>query len=70
MKYSLNDTIKKFQRKKIRISVLKIENLEVNFDAVFGSYSPYSKDFKRINKSLRSLLSRVPLRTLKQGVVK
>ena len=27
----------------------KIENLDVNFDEVYGSYSPYSKDFKQIN---------------------
>lgn len=28
---------------------LKLENFKVKFDAVFGSYSPYSKYFKRIN---------------------
>ncbi|MGO4708163.1 adenylosuccinate synthetase [Chryseobacterium sp. 2TAF14] len=28
---------------------LKLENLNVKFDAVFGSFSPYSKDFKRID---------------------
>lgn len=28
----------------------KIENLKMKFDAVFGSYSPYSKDFKKIEK--------------------
>jgi len=27
----------------------KIEDLDVNFDEVYGSYSPYSKDFIRIN---------------------
>lgn len=27
----------------------KTENIEVKFDQIFGSYSPYSKDFKKIN---------------------
>ncbi|KUJ51805.1 adenylosuccinate synthetase [Chryseobacterium sp. JAH] len=27
----------------------KLENLKVKFDEVYGSYSPYSKDFKRID---------------------
>lgn len=27
----------------------KIENIKMKFDQVFGSYSPYSTDFKRIN---------------------
>lgn len=26
----------------------KIENLDVKFDIVYGSYSPYSKDFKEL----------------------
>lgn len=30
----------------------KLENLKVRFDAVFGSYSPFSKDFRRIDKTL------------------
>lgn len=28
---------------------LKLENLKMKFDAIFGSFSPYSKDFKRID---------------------
>lgn len=30
----------------------KTENLKVKFDAVLGSYSPFSKDFQRIDKTL------------------
>lgn len=26
----------------------KVENIDVEFDVVYGSYSPYSKDFKQI----------------------
>ncbi|WP_174774455.1 hypothetical protein [Chryseobacterium sediminis] len=31
----------------------KVENLDVEFDAVYGSYSPYSKEFKQIFKFLK-----------------